>query len=67
MYLKEKVLFIWNQLLLMQLFKINYIQFLYIQIMITGGIKELLFTSDNHVGLRKDFLALPDGMYLENV
>ena len=51
----------------MQLFKINYIQFLYIQLMITGGIKELLFTSDNHVGLRKDFLALPDGMYLENV
>lgn len=29
-------------------------------LMITGGIKELLFTSDNHVGLRKDFLALPD-------
>lgn len=29
-------------------------------LMITGGIKELLFTSDNHIGLRKDFLALPD-------
>lgn len=34
--------------------------------MIKGGINELLFTSDNYVGLTKGFLALPGGMYLCN-
>lgn len=32
-------------------------------LMIKGGIKELLFTSDNYVGLTKGFLALP-GVFL---
>ena len=31
--------------------------------MINGGIKELLFTSDNSGGLQKQFLSLPDGMF----
>ena len=31
------------------------------QLMIDGGITELLFTSDNEGGLQKRFLSLPNG------
>ena len=31
--------------------------------MINGGITELLFTSDNHSGLKKEFLTLQNGKY----
>ena len=41
----------------------NLTRFSFGQIMINGGITELLFTSDNHSGLKKEFLTLQNGKY----
>ena len=41
----------------------NLTRFPFGQIMINGGITELLFTSDNHSGLKKEFLTLQNGKY----
>ena len=41
---------------------------IFIQVMINEGITELLFTSDNHVGLEKEFLSISNGnCYLSEI
>lgn len=43
---------------------INIIFYFLLQVMISEGITELLFTSDNYLGLEKEQLSLPNGMLL---